>query len=236
MEMIRLSNCLKPFFGLLVSFAFLLIVGCESLETWKKDFSRAIGLEKAELIEEDIVIAPPLVLPPDYELMAPESGKAPEAYAKDFPDQDLTDESLGDSADIIDRVTTSDDGTNRDRRDLRYQNYSEDGKHPSPPKNINYGQVDSIYKNAIRDYKSTNYDPNYSRQYYSRKYPDTLVGDNQTYSSQNSPTQQTQTHDDLARYKEDTKAIGEIEGGVLEEAQTCEKITKGSGGEYVCID
>jgi len=230
--MIRLSNCLKPFFGLLVSFAFLLIVGCESLETWKKDFSRAIGLEKPELIEEDIVIAPPLVLPPDYELMAPESGKAPEAYAKDFPDQDLTDESLGD----IDRVTTSDDGTNRDQRDIRYQSYSEDGKHPSPPRNISYGKVDSIFKNAIRDYKSTNYDPNYSRQYYSRKYPDTLVGDNQTYSSQNSPTQQTQTHDDLARYKEDTKAIGEIEGSVLEETQTCEKITKGSGGEYVCID
>ena len=219
MEMIRLSNCLKPFFGLLVSFAFLLIVGCESLETWKKDFSRAIGLEKAELIEEDIVVAPPLVLPPDYELMAPESGKAPEAYAKDFPDQDLTDESLGDSADIIDRVTTSDDG-----------------KHPSPPRNISYGKVDSIFKNAIRDYKSTNYDPNYSRQYYSRKYPDTLARDNQTYSSQNSPTQQIQTQDDLAHYKGDTKAIGEIEDSVLEETQTCERITKGSGGEYVCID
>ena len=232
MEMIRLSNCLRPFFGLLVSFAFLLIVGCESLETWKKDFSRAIGLEKPELIEEDIVIAPPLVLPPDYELMAPESGKAPEAYAKDFPDQDLTDESLGD----IDRVTTSDDGTNRDQRDIRYQSYSEDGKHPSPPRNISYGKVDSIFKNAIRDYKSTNYDPNYSRQYYSRKYPDTLARDNQTYSSQNSPTQQIQTQDDLAHYKGDTKAIGEIEDSVLEETQTCEKITKGSGGEYVCID
>ena len=232
MEMIRLSNCLKPFFGLLVSFAFLLIVGCESLETWKKDFSRAIGLEKPELIEEDIVIAPPLVLPPDYELMAPESGRAPEAYAKDFPDQDLTDESLGD----IDRVTTSDDGTNRDQRDIRYQSYSEDGKHPSPPRNISYGKVDSIFKNAIRDYKSTNYDPNYSRQYYSRKYPDTLARDNQTYSSQNSPTQQTQTQDDLAHYKGDTKAIGEIEDSVLEETQTCERITKGSGGEYVCID
>ena len=232
MEMIRLSNCLKPFFGLLVSFAFLLIVGCESLETWKSDFSRAIGLEKPELIEEDIVIAPPLVLPPDYELMAPESGRAPEAYAKDFPDQDLTDESLGD----IDRVTTSDDGTNRDQRDIRYQSYSEDGKHPSPPRNISYGKVDSIFKNAIRDYKSTNYDPNYSRQYYSRKYPDTLARDNQTYSSQNSPTQQTQTQDDLAHYKGDTKAIGEIEDSVLEETQTCERITKGSGGEYVCID
>jgi len=95
MRILGSNDNLKLFFSVLLSFAFFVIMGCESLDTWKKDFSRAVGWEKAEPLEtEEVIIGPPLVLPPDYKLTAPKSGRAPEAHANNFPDQDLLDDSL----------------------------------------------------------------------------------------------------------------------------------------------
>ena len=225
---------LKLPFTFLLPLTFLITMGCESMSEWKEDFSRAVGWEKAESLEKvEIVIAPPLVLPPNYELKAPESGEAPRQYAEDFPEQSVSDDNYNDLFDANAPIGEFDESV--DRRPENYQT-SKSTMHPSPSRNIRYDTVNSIFKNALQNYRNANRDSSYSRQYYNEQYSRTFSRDNPAYVNQNQNISQVEAAGDLSTYKDEPMPIGEVTDGSSDDVRTCEKIRKDIWGEYVCVD